>query len=65
MSDKVNKPQGKFHGIAHLGELKTGDIIRGKISHRTFVVTANYGNHVTAVASQDVTNPAEWEVFKS
>lgn len=63
--DKINKPTGGFQPITHLGELKTGDIVRGKISHRTYVVTANYGTRVTAVATQDITNPSEWDVLKN
>ncbi len=44
-------------------ELRTGDIIRGKSKGVPYVVTANYGNRVTAVCSVDVTNPLEWEVL--
>lgn len=43
--------------------LKRGDIIRGKYSNRSFVVMGHYGSHVTAVATVDMTNPAEWDII--
>jgi hypothetical protein len=50
--------------LESIADLKPGDIIRGKSSGQVYVVTANYGNHVTAVASADVTNPGEWLVMR-
>lgn len=44
-------------------KLSPGDIVRGKLSERTFVVTANYGGRVTAVDSVDITNPNEWDLL--
>jgi spermidine/putrescine-binding protein len=49
--------------ITHIKELKEGD----KIRHRSdptnlYTVTANYGDHVTAVKTVDVTNAPEWEL---
>lgn len=41
--------------------LKRGDVVKHKHDSRTFVVTANYGDRVTAVSSVDMTNPHEWE----
>lgn len=41
--------------------LKRGDLVRHKHENRTFVVTANYGDRVTAVSSVDLTNPPEWD----
>ena len=46
--------------------LSIGDIIRGKLSGTPYIVTANYGDHVTAVKTVDVTNPSEWDLaFKA
>lgn len=42
--------------------LKTGDIVKPIGDHRCFVVTSNYGDHVTAVATVDMTNPSEWDL---
>lgn len=42
--------------------LQRGDIVQPHGDSRTFVVTANYGGRVTAVASVDMTNPTEWEL---
>ena len=44
-------------------ELKTGDIIRHKIESDSLVVTGCYGSHVTAVRTQDVSNPSEWDLI--
>lgn len=40
--------------------LKRGDLVRHKSESRTFVVTANYGDRVTATTTVDMTNPGEW-----
>lgn len=45
----------------NLSLLKRGDLVRHKHDHRAYVVTGNYGNHVTAVSSVDMTNPSEWD----
>jgi hypothetical protein len=50
--------------VKSIADLKTGDVIRGKSTGRTYVVVSNYGNRVTAVAVADVTNPSEWEVMR-
>lgn len=55
----------KFEQVKDLSELKEGDIIRGKSSGIVFIVTGNYGSHVTAVRTQDVTNPDEWTVLRA
>ena len=44
-------------------KLQVGDIVRGKLTGMVFVVTANYGNRVTAVRTVDITNPDEWEAL--
>ena len=51
--------KGDFKGLA------TGDIVRHKIfKQHSFIVTSNYGNRVTAVATVDMTNPHEWEIIR-
>lgn len=42
--------------------LRTGDIIRHVSSSEGMVVTQNYGNRVTAVRTQDVSNHDEWQL---
>jgi len=46
-------------------DLKEGDIVRGKISGLSFVVTGNYSLHVTAIRSVSITSPEDWELVKS
>ncbi len=43
-------------------KLQPGDVIRGKNSADGYIVTANYGNRVTAVRTTDMTNPSEWDL---
>jgi hypothetical protein len=43
-----------------LKALRPGDIVQGKTSMEIFIVTANYGDRVTAVKTVDITNPIEW-----
>jgi len=43
--------------------LRPGDTVRGKLpTSLPYIVTANYGDRVTAVRSADMTNPDEWEL---
>lgn len=42
--------------------LRMGDLVKPSFDCRIFVVTANYGNRATAVATIDMTNPQEWEL---
>lgn len=42
--------------------LKVGDIVRGKATKESFVVTAHYGTRLTAVRTADITNPEEWDL---
>ena len=42
--------------------LVVGDIVRHKSSIHTYVVTAHFGDRITAVRSVDITNPYEWDV---
>lgn len=45
-----------------MNSLKRGDIVRGRVSGISFVVTGNYGDRVTAVRSVDLTSPSEWDI---
>lgn len=47
-----------------LQNLQPGDLIRGKVDGEAYVVTANYGSHVTAVRTADLTNPIEWDIIQ-
>lgn len=45
--------------------LEVGDIVRHKSKGSLpYIITGNYGDRVTAVRSQDLTNPIEWEVVR-
>lgn len=46
-------------------------LLPGTLIHRKsespndfYVVTAHYGNRLTAVRAVDITNPAEWEIVR-
>lgn len=54
----------KLVQLKSINELQTGDIVRGKISHQTFTVVANFGTRATAVRVADITNPDEWQVLR-
>jgi hypothetical protein len=41
-------------------ELGVGDVVKSAVRHCVYVVTANYGDRVTAVMTADMTNPDEW-----
>lgn len=46
--------------------LTTGDIVRIKNRAESWIVTGNYGSHVTVVRTLDATNPPEWDlIFKA
>lgn len=45
-------------------ELKVGDIVEHRTLGTTYIVTGNYGSHVTAVRTIDITNTAEWCVIE-
>ena len=49
--------------ITDIKDLNIGDIIKHKSERKSYIVTANYGDRVTAVLTVDVTNPIEWEVL--
>lgn len=42
--------------------LSTGDVVKGLLSGQTYIVTANYGDRVTAVQTVDITHSNEWEL---
>ena len=46
-----------------LSKLSVGDIVQGSSGH-IYVVTGNYGGHVTAVKTVDITNPGEWTLVQ-
>lgn len=50
--------------ISTLLELKEGDIVQHKMFGTMYIVTGNYGQHVTAVNTVDITNPSEWLVLR-
>jgi hypothetical protein len=56
-----------FVQVKALSDLKEGDIIRhvsATLGYESLIVTANHGAHVTAVRTQDITNPPEWQVWR-
>jgi hypothetical protein len=42
--------------------LDVGDVVRSGLLGHTYVVTANYGDRVTAIRTADMTNPTEWDL---
>lgn len=51
--------------LKKISDLESGDIVVGKSSGLSYVVTDNYGDYVIAVRTQHITNPLEWEVIKA
>ena len=45
-----------------LKALQMGDVVRLKGSAVGYIVTANYGDHVTATRTVDITNSQEWDL---
>jgi len=43
-------------------KLGIGDIVKSFISDEIYIVTGNYGSHVTAVATKDLSHPSEWSL---
>lgn len=55
-----------FKLVERLEDLQPGDIVRHRVAgDKSYVVTANYGDRITAVHTVDITNPAEWVVLKN
>jgi hypothetical protein len=48
--------------MINITKLKPGDMVKHVNGSRYFVVTANYGDRVTATATVDITNPIELEL---
>lgn len=44
--------------------LREGDIIQGQFQQEAYIVTGNYGSHVTVVRTLDITNYYEWQVIR-
>lgn len=42
--------------------LREGDCIQSELTGQNFLVTANYGDRVTAVQTVDVTHADEWRL---
>lgn len=42
--------------------LKRGDIVKHKLREETYIVSGNYGQRATALASIDMENPGEWDL---
>jgi Rieske Fe-S protein len=49
---------------AELKALGPGDIVMAAGGEQAVVITANYGDRVTAVRTFDLTNPSEWVVVR-
>jgi hypothetical protein len=45
-----------------LHALREGDCIQSTLTGQTYLVTGNYGTHVTAVCTVDVTHANEWDL---
>lgn len=45
--------------------LQPGDIVSNQDWGDRFIVTANYGDRVTAVRTADLTNPDEWNLVST
>ena len=43
--------------------LQPGDVIRGKSSFMTYIVTQTFKDRVTAVRTIDLTNHVEWDLI--
>lgn len=54
---------GIYRKVESLTQLPRGTIVKHVNDDRTFVVVANYGSRVTAVANVDITRPPEWLWF--
>lgn len=54
----------EYQQIEAITDLIPGDSVRDKVSGRVYLVTANFGARVTAVATADITTPNGWEVLR-
>ncbi len=53
----------RYKDIVQLVDIEEPSIIRHKVTKEVWIVTANYGDRLTAVRTMDVRNKAEWEVL--
>jgi hypothetical protein len=54
----------RYVPLRYLITLQPGDLVRSKLRRDTpYMVLANYGDHITAVSTADITNPSEWEIL--
>lgn len=53
-----------YKQVEKIADLEAGDIVKHKGDGPAYIVTANYGDRVTAVRTVDLTNAIEWEVLK-
>jgi hypothetical protein len=44
--------------------LKPGDLVRGGDFNVAYMVTANYGDHITAVRTVEITRPDDWDLIQ-
>lgn len=61
----LDEPNENPRCCENVMQLKTGDIIRSRLTGEGYVVTGQYGDRATAVRTVDVTNPDEWLVMRS
>lgn len=46
----------------NFNNLNRGDQVKHKGDGNYYIVTANYGDRITAVKTVDLTNPSEWDL---
>lgn len=63
--EKNMVPANEFVEIDAIAQLKTGDIVRSRLTGEGYIVTGQYGDRATAVRTVDVTSPSEWLVMRS
>jgi spermidine/putrescine-binding protein len=66
-NENLNKPATpwEWQSIDSLKDLTRAVMVRNKSNPgKTYIVTANYGDRVTAVDTVDITNPEEWEILR-
>ncbi len=56
-------PLTKEEKRVSISDFKPGVKVRGKSTGTVFTVTDNYGDRATAIRTQDITNPSEWEII--
>jgi ribosomal protein S17 len=52
--------------VAHnINDFKIGDIVVGKSTGLSYIVTDHFGDHVIAVRTQHISNPSEWKIYNA